>query len=353
MTTLLRSSLTALFFALGLLLPAAPGCGGKVDQSGPAMTTDIPVGVTLAKREKLESSLSLVGTINASADVNAVSETQGVVRAVFVKVGMNVRAGTVLVRVDDDIPRSTRAAAEINFQKAQRDFQRSEELYQENSISASQLDASRLAMKAAENQLDIASRQLENTSIKSPIAGTVNARYVEMGTMVQPGKQIANIVDINTLKVRVNVAEREAFQLRTGDRVDVATDVYPGTVFAGTIDNIAAKADDAHTYPVEILIANVAAHPLKAGLFARITFRSVVPVETTTIPREALTGSIKEARVYCVRNGRACLTPVVIGRQSANRFEVTAGLATGDTVVTSGQNNLVDGARVQVVGQGQ
>lgn len=121
-----------------------------------AMTTDVPVSVMTVRKEKLESSLSLVGNINASADVMVIAETQGTVTAVYVKVGTQVKPGTVLVQVDDEIPRSTKAAAEITFQKTQRDYQRAEELYQENSISVSQLDASRLAMKAAENQLDIA-----------------------------------------------------------------------------------------------------------------------------------------------------------------------------------------------------
>jgi RND family efflux transporter MFP subunit len=313
------------------------------------MATDVPVSVAAVKKQKLERTLSLVGNINAIADVNVIAETQGTVTAVFVKVGMTVRQGTILVQVDDEIPRSTRSAAEISFQKAQRDYQRAEELYQENSISVSQLDASRLAMKAAENQLDIAHRHLQNTRIKSPIGGTVNARFVDLGTMVQPGKPVANIVDIRTLKVTVNVSEREAFQLKPRDRVEIGTDVYPGTVFEGTIDNIASKADEAHTYPVEIVVPNSASHPLKAGMFARITFKSIAPIEALTIPRAALIGSIKEAQVFVVRAKLASLRTVVVGRQSADIVEVASGLAEGDTVVTSGQNNLTDQTRVQIV----
>ena len=336
-----------------LLIISLIACETKDEQQHATMTTELPVSVTVVRKQKLESTLSLVGTINASTDVNVVSETQGAVIAVYVKVGAMVKAGTVLLQVDDEIPRSTRAAAEINFQKAQRDYQRAEELYQENSISASQLDGSRMAIKAAENQLDIARRQLENTRLKSPIAGTVNARYVDVGTMVQQGKAVANIVDINTLKVRVNVPEREAFQLKPGDLVEIATDVYPGVTFAGKIDNIAAKADEAHTYLVEIIVPNSPKNPLKAGMFARVSFKSVAPSAVLTIPRVALIGSIKDAQVFVVRGNVAYLQSVVIGTKSAGLFEVASGLTEGDTVVTSGQNNLVDRVRVQIVGHQQ
>ena len=349
-TATYRANRVSVILVLSVILIA--GCGKKEEEGHVAMTSDLPVSVTVVQRQKLENTLSLVGTINANTDINIVSETQGAVVAVFVKTGATVRAGTILLQVDDEIPRSTKAAAEINFQKAQRDYRRAEELYQENSISVSQLDASRMAMKTAENQLDIARRQLENTSIKSPIAGTVNARYVDVGTMVTQGKSVANIVDISILKVRVNVPEREAFQLKPGDVVEISTDVHPGVTFAGKVDNIAAKADEAHTYPVEIVVPNSAKNPMKAGMFARVGFTTVAASAVAAIPRAALIGSSRDAQVFIVRGGVAYLKPLVVGRQSGDLFEVASGLAEGDTVVIGGQNNLVDRSRVKIVEQG-
>lgn len=326
-------------------------CSRNGTKQKETILTDVPVTVVPAIKQKLSSALSLVGTISASNDVNVVSETQGVAKAVYAKVGNRVASGTVLVQVDDEIPRSNLAAAEINHEKALRDFERSEALYQENSLSASQLDAARLGLKAAENQLDIAKRQVENTRIKSPIAGTVNARFVSVGSMVAAGTPVANVVDITTLKVKVNVTEREAFQLAPGDSVEMSVDVYPGVEFVGRVDNIASKADEAHTYAVEITVPNSSRHPLKAGLFARIGFLSIVPTESLVIPREALIGSIKDAQVFVVRGGVAHLLKIVIGKQTATHLEVLRGVGAGDSIVTSGQNNLVDESKVVVVNE--
>jgi RND family efflux transporter MFP subunit len=312
--------------------------------------TTVPVSVTLVQKQKLTSNISLVGTINANNDVNVISEAQGVVKDVYVKVGNNVAAGKVLAQVDDEIPRSNLATTQINYEKAKKDFERAEDLFQENSIPVSQLDAARLGMKAAENQLDITKRQVENTKIKTPIAGTINARYVNIGTMVQPGMPVVNVVDISMLKVRVNVSESEAFRFKAGDKVEIMTDVYPDRVFEGHIDNIASKSDEAHTYPVEIILSNNAEHPLKAGMFARIAFISIEANDALTIPRMALIGSIKNAQVFQIRADVAYLRTIVIGKQSNENLEVLDGLSVGDTVVTSGQNNLVENARVSIVG---
>jgi RND family efflux transporter MFP subunit len=314
-----------------------------------AISTDVPVSVIAAQKQRLASSISLAGTIDASNDVNIISETQGSVRQVHLKVGDIVNAGTVLVEIEDHIQRSNLSTAEISYQKAKRDFERSETLFQENSISRAQLDAGRLAMQAAENQLEIARRQLENTKIKTPITGTVNARFVDVGTMVQPGMPVANIVDITTLKVRVNVSEQEAFRLKPGDPVDISTDVYPGQKFQARVDNIASKADEAHTYPVEIRLVNNAKFPLRAGMFCRIAFTSITATEALAIPRVALVGSVKNAEVFVVRNGIAWLQRIIVGKQTNEYLEVLNGLGEGDTVVTSGQNNLVDKTRIIIV----
>jgi RND family efflux transporter MFP subunit len=338
-----------LVILVAVVLLTRKGSDSSPEPAAGAMT-NVPVSITVAGRQVLESNLSFAGTISANNDVNVISETQGSVRALHLQVGTPVTAGKVLVEIEDAIARSSLSTAEISHQKAARDFERNETLFQEGSISPAQLDAVRLALKAAENQLNIARRQLENTRIKTPISGIVNARFVNLGTMVQPGMPVANIVDITTLKVRVNVNERGAFQVKPGDRVDVITDVYPGHVFQARIDNIASKADEAHTYPVEIHLSNDPKFPLKSGMFCRVSFTTIGSSETLVVPRTCLVGSIKNASVYVLKGGAAFLQPVVIGQQTNELLEVVNGLSAGDTVVTRGQNNLTDHARVDIIG---
>ena len=260
-----------------------------------------------------------------------------------------VKSGTVLFQIDDVLMQSNLASAEINFLKSKRDFERSETLYQENSISAAQLDLARLGMKAAESQLTLARKQLNDTKIKAPISGTINKRMVNEGAMVNIGTPVANIVDISTLKVALNVSEKDAFQIKTDKQVEITTDIYPGITFYGRVDNIASKADEAHTYPVEVKLPNSNQHPLKAGMFARVNFTSENTAECLVVPRESLIGSIKDARVYTVENKTAILKSVVVGRSSGEFLEILSGLNENEIVVTNGQNNLSDNSKVVII----
>jgi RND family efflux transporter MFP subunit len=311
--------------------------------------SDIPVSTTIVKKMTLVNNISLVGVVNASNDVDVISEAQGLVIDTKIKVGDYVKEGTVLFQIDDVIMRSNLASAEINYLKTKRDFERSETLYQENSISAAQLDLARLGMKAAEGQLTLATKQLSDTRIKAPISGTINKRMVERGTMVNPGTVVANIVDVTTLKVLLNVSEKDAFQIKVGEQAEITTDVYPGVKFYGKIDNIASKSDEAHTYAVEVKLSNSSNHPLKAGMFARVVFTWKNNQESLAIPRESLVGSVKDAHVYTVENKLAKLKNIVIGQISGDFLEVLSGLKENDVVVVNGQNNLSDNSKVVII----
>ncbi len=313
------------------------------------MLRQVPVSVATAHARRISEELSLVGTLCANNDVNVASETTGRVTAVEAQVGSFVHAGDVLVRVDDELKQAGLSTAEVSFEKAKKDWDRYQALFEKKSITAAQYDQARLAYKSAEAQYIIARRQLNDTRIKSPISGYVTSRPVDVGTTLQLGTLVANVVDIASFKVRLNVAEQDAFKLKVGDKVDVSTEVYPGVVFTGAISSIAAKGDDAHTYPVEITLPNSSAHPLKAGMFGRVAFTSLTGERTIAIPRQSLIGSVRDPQVYVVHDGKAYLRSVVIGTGNADTLGIRGGLRDGEVVVVNGQNNLRDSSAVAVI----
>jgi RND family efflux transporter MFP subunit len=297
----------------------------------------------------MSETLSLVGTITGVNDVAVTAEVAGKVTAVHANVGDHVSAGAPIIQIDDEIKKAAFEQAEANYERAKRDFDRFKMLRAEQSATESQKENAWTGFKVAEAQYIVARRQLRDPKVSTPISGIVSARNVELGTMVNDRMVVANVVDISRLKVKLNIAERDAFKLKTGDRVEVTTDVYPGATFAGKITSVSAKADEGHTYPVEITMENSKEHPLKAGMFGRVSFVSLAQGEALAIPREALVGSMKDPRVYVVDGALARVRTIVVGGETGTDLTVLSGLRAGESVVVNGQNNLKDSVAVLVL----
>ncbi|MBX2990497.1 MAG: efflux RND transporter periplasmic adaptor subunit [Bacteroidetes bacterium] len=318
-------------------------------KSKTTIITSYPVSVTSVMKSQLSETLSLVGTIAANNDVAVVSETQGRVVAINAGVGDFKSSGAVLVQIDDELKKADFMKAEVNYERAKKDAERFKSLREERAATEWQKENAWQAFKVAEAQYVRSRKEYRDTKISTPIAGIVTSRPVDVGTMVQPGMVVANVVDISKLKVKLNVAEQDAFKLKAGDPVEITTDVYPGVKFAGKIASISAKADESHTYPVEITLPNSKEHPLKAGMFGRVNFVSMTRTETLAIPREALIGSVKNPQVFVIENGMAKRRDLVVGDLIGSNIAVLQGLREGETVVVSGQNNLKDSVTVDIV----
>jgi membrane fusion protein, multidrug efflux system len=314
------------------------------------IATSYSVSVITAAKKDITDSFSQVGTIVAYNDVAVVSETSGRVVKVDAEVGDYKPAGSVLVEVDSELREAAYKAAQVTYEKAKKDLERYEALYKEGSISDSQIEQARWSFQSAESQYVVARRQLNDTKITTPISGIISARYVNVGNMVMGAPQatvVANVVDISRLKVKVNVAEKDVIRLKVGETVDVTTDVFPNSVFTGSIFSISSKGDEGHTFPVEVVLKN-SKQQIKAGMFGRVQFTPKISGATIVIPRECIVGSVKNATLYVVNNNVSKLRSVVTGKEIGTDIEILNGLQEGEQVVVNGQNNLSDNAPVIV-----
>ena len=221
-------------------------------------------------------------------------------------------------------------------------------MYKESSISDSQIEQARWSYQSAEAQYIVARRQLSDTKITTPISGVVTARYVNIGSMVMgapQATQIANVVDISRLKVKVSVSEKDVIRLKVGEKVEVTTDVFPNTVFTGSIFSISSKGDEGHTYPVEVVLNN-SKQQIKAGMFGRVMFTPKISGAAIVIPRESIVGSVKNAMLYVVKNNVANVRTIVTGKEMGTDIEILSGLDEGEQDVINGQNNLSENVPV-------
>ncbi|EGO62840.1 efflux RND transporter periplasmic adaptor subunit [Acetonema longum] len=309
----------------------------------------VPVVITAVQSQTMQENLTKVGLIVANNEVQLVSEASGKIIAVHAGVGSYLQAGAPVVRLDDELASANFLSARTNYDKARKDWERAQELYKQGAISRSEQESARNNFLAAEAAQVSAKRQYENATITTPIAGIVTARPANLGAMVSPGTMVATIIDISNFKIVVNVGAREVFRLKVGDPVSVAADVYPGIEFAGRIESISDRSDEARTFPVEVVIANQPEHPLKSGIYGKVSFQLSTERPVLAIPREAVIGSVKNPQVYVVEDNVANLRDIVIGSEIDTKVEVIRGLKDQERVVLSGQDNLQDHAAVEIM----
>jgi RND family efflux transporter MFP subunit len=354
--------LGAILVVLTIIVIAITSRNGKADNEQ-APVSRVAVEVSPVGSTTITETVSAVGTVTAMRDVMVSSETGGRITKVAVKVGDTVREGQPLVIVDDELKaiaveqaRAQLLAAETNYRKATKDFQRADTLYKTGDVSDVELEGNRLAMHSSEAQyksaqvaLKLAQRQFDDTRIKAPISGIVASKMVEVGEMVAPGKQVANVVDISNVKVRLSIEEEQIGKIRLNQPVTLRVDPAPNRTFDGVIYTIGSKTETStgHSYPVEVVVHNKDLNVLKVGMFARVDIRTNSAENALTISKESLVGSETSPAVYVVENGVARLRQVRLGLRAGDSFQVLDGLKSGDLVVSFGQKNLKDGALVQ------
>jgi RND family efflux transporter MFP subunit len=282
---------------------------------------------------------------------------------VSVKVGDFVKQGQILVQLDDELKAIARdqakvqlIAAETNLSKAQKDLERAEKLRAAGDISDTEFEAYRLAFRSADAQhkaaqvgLRAAQRQFDDARIKAPVSGYVASRRVELGEMVKSGDQIANIVDLAKVKVKLSIPEEEIGKLRTKQTAVLRLDAAPEKTFTGLVYSVGSKTETptGHTYPVEVVVENKDVNLMKAGMFARVEIKAHQIADALTISKESLVNEDTEPGVFVAENNIAKLHHVKLGIRSGDIVQVIEGLRAGDLVISFGQKKLKDGVPVQ------
>lgn len=314
---------------------------------------NVAVNVATVKYENINTDYVANGTFEPFQEMIFPSEVAGKVLKVLVDEGSYVRVGQTLAVIRADQQSIDLSTAQANYQNAVNDNQRYENALKTGGVTQQQVDQSRLHVKNAKAQLDQAKLKVGDTNVKATINGIVNARFIEPGSYVNPGAQMFEIVNVSSLKLKVEVDENQIVNLKVGQNIKVKASVYPDKEFVGKITFIAPKATASLNFPVEIQVTNGAGTELKAGMYGTAIFSSKSD-ETSSkpvlvVPRNAFVGGLNSNEVFIVKDSIAKLTKIQAGRNFGEFIEVISGLNDGDTVVTSGQINLNDGSKVLII----
>ncbi|MFQ6096789.1 MAG: efflux RND transporter periplasmic adaptor subunit [Armatimonadota bacterium] len=208
--------------------------------------------------------------------------------------------------------------------------------------------AAEAGVRQAKAAVDLAETQLEKATIRAPITGLVSARLVDPGELVGPGVGIMQLIDIGYVEVHGTVSEVDIRKIAVGQSVNVKVDAFKGREFVGRVTEINPSTIPAQRFfVVKVRVPN-SDGALRPGMFARMSVTIARHRDALLVPRDAIFTRDGERCVFVVRDGVARLERVREGLTRDDEIEVEGNVRPGEVVLTSGQAELADGARVEV-----
>ncbi|MBX2951965.1 MAG: efflux RND transporter periplasmic adaptor subunit [Leadbetterella sp.] len=308
----------------------------------------VPVKVANAEVKPIDLDFVANGNFVPNQDLEFMSEVSGRITSLRVKEGDRVGKGQILATVEDKYLALDLQNAKEQYQKLLTDKNRLESALKTGGVTQAQVDEINLAVKNAQNGIDQIQKRIGDVQIKAPISGIINKKYIELGSYASPGTKLFDLVDVSSLKLNVNVNEKQVVQLKKGDKVDIKIPVFPDKTFSGYVSFISVKADNSLNFPIEIKLNPTGASEVKSGMYASANFNFAKTAPILTVPRTAFVGSVRNGQVYVVNGNKVTLTRVTPGSIFGDNVEILSGLSEGQTVVISGQINLQDGVAIEI-----
>jgi membrane fusion protein (multidrug efflux system) len=327
-----------------------------------------PVRIATPSLGTVADVLTLTGTVTSARAAALSPRVSGLVRAVHVDAGSEVRAGDVLIELDDALARleleRVKAAVDegrIRLEEAERVRNEARRLVADRNIPKSQADAAEAEVRiaaAAVARLAAERRQQEEVVARhrllAPFAGVVAQKRTEAGEWVATGTPVLDLVAVDDTRVDVQAPQELYEDLRAGARVSVHLDALPGEPLDGRIAAVVPVKDPAsRTFLVRVQVPE-GGDRLTPGMSARVAFQLDRSRGALTVPRDAVIRQPDgSALVWVVvdEGGRSVSAPrpVELGRPVGDRIEIRSGLDPDARVVTHGNETLREGRPVSIV----
>jgi membrane fusion protein (multidrug efflux system) len=315
------------------------------NSSGPPA---IPVSVVEVKPVAMRDVVFLPGETEAYEDVKVAANTSGQVEWIGLREGLEVKKGDLLAKIDVSALKASLEHARAAYKLANDLYERRRRLYDNKIIAREELDQSETQVKLAAADLEQVKVRYNHGFPKSPITGIINHLYVDVGEYADVGKPIADIVNIDRIKINVQVPELDVRYVKKGQTTPIRIDAFADRTLIGTVDFVAFKADPAtKTFLVRSVIDN-SDHDIRPGMIGRVAFvRRMIPAAVAA-PLFAIVDKGGERIVFVEKDGLAESRVISIGVITGDRVQITSGLDIGDHLIVKGHTEVEDGMKVIV-----
>ncbi|MDO8889989.1 MAG: efflux RND transporter periplasmic adaptor subunit [Hydrogenophaga sp.] len=341
--------------------PSAPSSGVAAAPTGGARSAGNAPGVevTKVKAVRLQDDAQAVGTLRSRQSVTLKPEVSGRVARIAFADGAQVRAGQLLVQLDDTLQRAELSQAQAQLSIARANLKRNQELVAENFVATRVVEESLANLQVAEAQVALATARMQRMRITAPFNGTVGLRSINLGQYVKDGDDLVNLEDTSLLTVDFRLPERYQSSIASGQVVQVQLDALPGKTFEATVLAVDPLLDaNGRSISVRAVMPRSSGADLRPGMFARVLIVFSVNDAALVVPEEAMVPQGGKQFVFLLdEQGQGDAKKLVsrrveveAGVRRGAEVQIVKGVAAGDTVVVAGQQRLQrDGTAVRVV----
>ncbi|MBP6634601.1 MAG: efflux RND transporter periplasmic adaptor subunit [Paludibacter sp.] len=329
-----------------VLAIAVTACGKKEADTAKDTENQIAkVKIATVSLRDVEQSQTFTATVEPEVKNNIAPASPGRIRNIFVEVGATVSKGQRIAQMDA----VNLSNSETQIENLRRTYKRVAELFSVGGASQQELDNAKLQLDVAESNMKNLS---ENTYLHSPINGVVTARNYDVGDMFTGQLPLLTVMQINPVKLKINISESFYSKIKVGMQVDVKVDVFENETFPAKVSLIYPVIDErTRTFTVELKLSNPGSK-VRPGMFARVNMNFGTVKHVVVPDRSVVKQSGSGSRfVFVYNDGKVKYTQIELGRRIGNEYELLSGVNNGDQIVVSGLNKLQDGMEVEVVTQ--
>jgi membrane fusion protein (multidrug efflux system) len=344
---------------------AARAAPAKAEAAAPVLEFLPSDLLTMAPRD-LRQTLAASGSLRAYNQAAVKARVAGEVREVLVREGETVKAGQVLVRMDeaDYRARVVQAEGALLAARGQLDIaakarENNRSLLDRGFISknaydtaSSQYDIAQANVNAAQGGLDVSRKALGDTVIRAPIAGVVASRSVQPGEKVSADNKLLDVVDLGRMEMEVAVPTSDIIGIAPGQEVTVRVEGLPQPLPASVVRINPATQAGSRSIMTYLQLDNPQ-NRLRAGMFGEARLTLAKKAGVLAAPPSALQVNGDSAYVYAIEHDKLVRRQVQTGITGsdgdATLIEITGGLDPGARIVRSNLGNLPAGATVRVL----
>jgi len=323
----------------------------------------VPIQVAEVEKQMVSDQISLVGTAEAVAESIVAAEVSGIVEYFPVKEGDFVKKGELLVRLRSTGLQlrlkgaiATREKIKANLGYAEKELARVGQLKNTDSIAERKYDeafynhrALLQEMLQSEAEIERLEYDMKQKKVLAPFSGFVAEEHTQVGEWIKVGGAVVTLVDLEQIRITVDVPERYAVMLSNESEVKVVVKSLSNDPLSGKIHAVLPRGDsDARTFPVKINLAN-SGFKIKSGMEVTVTFILQGAKSALLVPKDAVVTEGNNKLVYLVSDGKAMPVSVKLLGYYGGHVAVEGALKPGAQVVIRGNERLRPGQAVLIL----